>query len=857
MKRNYLAIALVLGLTPLLTGNAYVMRVAGMALWLFALALALDVVAGLAGLLDLGFTAFIAVGAYAYAFLASGHFGLHLAFPITLAAGTGAGALTGLLVGLPSLRLRDDYLAIVTLALGQIARILLVNLDRPVNITNGPNGIIRLDPASIGGLAATSPAALYCLMLGGAIVALIAVQAVDGSRLGRALRAIRDRQVVAEALGFPAQGLKVAAFVIGASLMAGAGVLFAAWQGSVFPENFDMSLLIAVYCVFVLGGSRQPAAMLLAAVGLVLVPEVLRGSALYRMVLYGILLAAGVLWREGTGRKRRTAREAARRRAEDAASFVNAPGDSGDSSVAGRSGGRRTQQQGARGGGLSVEELTVRFGAMTVVDRVSLAVRPGEIVGLIGPNGAGKTTLFNAVSGVVRPASGTVALVGTGGAVVELSRLPAHQRSRAGIARTFQGGGLFESMSLAENVSCAMQGAGLSAAGPASNDLRAGVRHLVTSAPNLAANALSLPGELTYGARRVAELVRSLAGRPGVVLLDEPMAGLSPEQVDQVESFVSQMRAEGKAVLLVEHRMESVFGLCDRVLVLDRGHLVAAGTPAEVAADPLVREVYLGKGNSTVDRARIAGPTSANLLEVERLTAGYGESTILHDLDLRVGAGEVVCVLGPNAAGKTTLLRAITGVARVVSGRIKLAGADLSNLPVEARIAMGLAIVPEGRRLFPSLTVRDHLLLGAEASLRPATARRREQVDERISAVLDLFPHLKPRLEQAAGTLSGGEQQMVALGRALASRPKLLLLDEPCMGLAPALAEHMLEAVRDLARAGGNLGGCGVLLVEQNAELALAISDRAYAMRDGRIVLEGRAGELRGTDQLRRAYLSI
>ena len=338
-------------------------------------------------------------------------------------------------------------------------------------------------------------------------------------------------------------------------------------------------------------------------------------------------------------------------------------------------------------------------------------------------------------------------------------------------------------MTLAENVSCAMQGAGLSATGPASNDLRAGVCHLVTSAPNLAANALSLPGELTYGARRVAELVRSMAGRPGVVLLDEPMAGLSTEQVDQVESFVSQMRAQGKAVLLVEHRMESVFGLCDRVLVLDRGHLVAAGTPAEVAADPLVREVYLGKGNSRVDSARIAGPTDADLLEVEQLTAGYGESTILHDLDLRVGAGEVVCVLGPNAAGKSTLLRAITGVARVVSGRIKLAGADLSNLPVEARIAMGLAIVPEGRRLFPSLTVRDHLLLGAEASLRPATARRREQIDERISAVLDLFPHLKPRLEQAAGTLSGGEQQMVALGRALASRPSSFCSTSHAWGL--------------------------------------------------------------------------
>ncbi|MDP2873259.1 MAG: ATP-binding cassette domain-containing protein [Bacillota bacterium] len=898
MKRRYWAIALVLGLAPLLAGNAYLLRVAGMALWLFALALALDVVAGLAGLLDLGFTAFIAVGAYVYAFLASGHFGLHLAFPAALAAGAAAGAVTGLAVGLPSLRLRDDYLAIVTLALGQITRILLVNLDRPVNITNGPNGIIRLDPARIGGLAAVSPAALYCLMLGGAIAALAVVRAVDGSRLGRALRAVRDRQVVAEALGFPAQKLKLIAFIIGSSLMAGAGVLFAAWQGSVFPENFDMSLLIAVYCVFVLGGSRQPAAMLLAAVGLVLVPEVLRGSALYRMVLYGLALAAAVLWREGAGGRRRAKRWAAiMRTAERTTAAVAETGSATPGFPHGRLPWLRpTPPAGATGAGatgraLRVEDLTVRHGGMAAVDQVALSVRPGEVVGLIGPNGAGKTTLFNAVSGVVRPASGKVFLVGAGGESVELSRLPAHRRSGAGIARTFQGGGLFETMTLAENVSCAVQGAGLTWAGRAADDTRAGERFLAAGAPDLAADARSLPGALTYGARRVAELVRAMASEPGVVLLDEPMAGLSLEQVRAVEDLVRQMRAQGKAVLLVEHRMETVFGLCDRVLVLDRGRLVAAGTPSEVAADPLVREVYLGKGNDGRDAgggtgaaapcaagdqapggstARSAGVAAADgtadrlpetpperLLEIERLTAGYGDSRVLHDVDVHLLAGEVVCVLGPNAAGKSTLLRTITGTARVVSGRIVLDGADLAGVPVEGRIALGLAIVPEGRRLFPGLTVREHLLLGAEASLgRRSAAGQREEIARRVRAVIDLFPHLGPRLEQPASTLSGGEQQMVALGRALASRPKLLLLDEPCMGLAPALAERLLEAVRDLARADGPLGGCGVLLVDQNAALALSISDRAYAMRDGRIILEGRAAELRGADDLRRAYLS-
>jgi ABC-type branched-subunit amino acid transport system ATPase component len=778
------------------------------------------------------------------------------------------------------LRLRDDYLAIVTLALGQITRILLVNLDRPINITNGPNGIIRLDPARIGALAAASPGALYCLMLGGALVALAVVRSVDGSRLGRALRAIRDRQVVAEALGFPAQGLKLVAFVIGSSLMAGAGVLFAAWQGSVFPENFDMSLLIVVYCVFVLGGSRQHAGMLLAAAGLVIVPEVLRGSALYRMVLYGLALAAAVLWREGAGRARRAAGAAARRRAAGAADLKQETGAGtalagAANPVAGErppSLGRvprdRRRQPPTRpsGAGLQVESLTVRYGAITAVDHVSLQVRPGEVVGLIGPNGAGKTTLFNAVSGVVRPSSGKVTLIAPGGDALELSRLPAYRRSRAGIARTFQGGGLFETMTLAENVFCAIQGAGLGAASRAAEDVLAGARFFAEEAPDLAADSGALPGDLTYGARRVAELVRAMAAQPTVALLDEPMAGLSADQVSAVEELVRRLRGQGKAVLIVEHRMETAFGLCDRVLVLDRGRLVAAGTPAEVAADPLVREVYLGKGCGRCDGGGRPAPCSPAggspatpprpLLEIERLSAGYGDSEVLHDLNIRVGPGEVVCVLGPNAAGKSTLLRTIAGAARVVSGRITLAGADLAGVPAEARIALGLAIVPEGRRLFPGLTVREHLLLGAEASLVRAVAGRAEELRRRVSAVVDLFPHLGPRLEQPASTLSGGEQQMVALGRALASRPRLLLLDEPCMGLAPALAQRLLEAVRDLARADGPLGGCGVLLVEQNAALALDISDRVYAMRDGRVVLERLTSELQDPDELRRAYLS-
>ena len=232
-------------------------------------------------------------------------------------------------------------------------------------------------------------------------------------------------------------------------------------------------------------------------------------------------------------------------------------------------------------------------------------------------------------------------------------------------------------------------------------------------------------------------------------------------------------------------------------------------------------------------------------LEVQALETGYGKAQVLFGVDLEVEAGELVALIGANGAGKTTLLRALSGLLRPWKGSVLLGGKDLRGLSPARRARLGLGHVPEGRQLFPLMTVEENLRLGA-AFLAPG---REKEGYERVYA---LFPRLAERRRQLAGTLSGGEQQMLAIGRALMGFPRILLVDEPSLGLSPRLAEEVLLALKEVAR-----GGVGVLLVEQNVALSLEVAERGYVLEHGRVVLEGPAQALAQDPRVREAYLSL
>ena len=233
------------------------------------------------------------------------------------------------------------------------------------------------------------------------------------------------------------------------------------------------------------------------------------------------------------------------------------------------------------------------------------------------------------------------------------------------------------------------------------------------------------------------------------------------------------------------------------------------------------------------------------MLSVENLRSSYGRIEALHGVSIAVAAGEIVALLGANGAGKTTLIRAISGVQPIAAGRILFEGRPIERIPAYARVALGIAQVPEGRQLFAPLSVEDNLELGA-------WTRRDIELDAELASIYELFPMLASRRRTAAAMLSGGQQQMLAIGRALMAKPRLLLLDEPSMGLAPMLVEQILDVVQGFKRA-----GLTVLLVEQNARAALAIADRGYVIETGRIAVSGSAAQLLADDRVQAAYLGV
>jgi ABC-type branched-subunit amino acid transport system ATPase component len=289
--------------------------------------------------------------------------------------------------------------------------------------------------------------------------------------------------------------------------------------------------------------------------------------------------------------------------------------------------------------------------------------------------------------------------------------------------------------------------------------------------------------------------------------------------------------------------MAVVMGISDRVVVLDAGVCIATGAPAEVQRDPAVRKAYLGEG-----RARPSGKRESvvgeALLEVGRLEVGYGAEPVLKGIDLNLREREMIAVLGANGAGKSTLMRALSGLQRPVSGGIAFAREDIAHLPAHKVVARGVVLVPEGRQVFPELSVLDNLRLGA--FLREAGAERD------IPAMLDRFPRLRERQNHKAGLLSGGEQQMLAIARGLMARPRLLLLDEPSLGLAPAVIDELFTALDWL-----RTQAVTILLVDQMAGLALALADRAYVLEGGRIVVSGTPGDISHDGRLEQAYLGV
>ena len=296
-RRAAIALAVVAVVGPPLAPNDYWVGVMARICLYATLALGLNIVVGFAGLLDLGYVAFFGIGSYVYAFVASPHFGLHLPFPVAVLVTTLAAALSGILIGAPTLRLRGDYLAIVTLGFGEITYLLLINLDRPVNITGGPSGIIGIDPPALAGFALTRNTEYYYLFLGALALTLLVSARLRHSRIGWAWQAIREDELAARAMGINTTVAKLQAFAIGASFAGIGGSFLASWQKSVFPENFLFTESINILAMVILGGTGNLLGVVLGATLLVALPEIFRPFQAYRLLVFGLMLMLLMVFR--------------------------------------------------------------------------------------------------------------------------------------------------------------------------------------------------------------------------------------------------------------------------------------------------------------------------------------------------------------------------------------------------------------------------------------------------------------------------------------------------------------------------------------------------------------------------------
>jgi branched-chain amino acid transport system ATP-binding protein len=527
---------------------------------------------------------------------------------------------------------------------------------------------------------------------------------------------------------------------------------------------------------------------------------------------------------------------------------------------------------------LCCQSIGVRFGGLRALHDVTLSVPMGQVTALIGPNGAGKTTLFNVITGICPPQSGTVSIGDR-----DVTKLRPARRARLGLARTFQRLELFGSLTTRENIRMAAE--------TQRRRLPAGVTPIsqtdqLLDTVGLGAVADEPTDSLPTGLARLVEVARALATEPSILLLDEPSSGLDYEETSALGRLLTELADAGMGVLLVEHDMKLVMGISDLVTVLNYGEVIACGSPEVVSANPDVRTAYLGTEEASHDpiqeprgstspshrldspividehmngpetlqkpnavamnppQAVVEAPPSDPMIDLRDVRASYGRIEVIHGVTLSVQRGSVTALLGPNGAGKSTLLKVASGLLAPSSGSVSIDGTSILGVPAERLARQRVCSVPEGRAVFPNLTVYENLRM---FTYRSRDSNRSTFVEQTFVR----FPALAERGNQLAGQLSGGEQQMLAISRALCTSPKVLLLDELSMGLAPLIVSDLYAAVGQLV-ADEQLT---VLLAEQFATLALEISDHACIMIMGEIVDHGDP-DLIGSN-LSNAYLAV
>ncbi len=793
------------------------------------LAIAYNLLMGYTGLVSFGHSAFFGLGGYA-----AGLTQIHVAqgMVVPLLAGVAAAALVGAAIGFLLMRKRGVYFSLLTLAFTQMFFYIVYGATAVTGGENGLGGIERF-PVSLGPLRLdlADKRVYYYAAAALAAAAIWLLWRIVHSPFGRVLEAIRENEQRASFVGYDVKRYKLTAFVVSCAFSGLAGALYTFLLNFAYPESLHVTMAGEIAAMTLVGGMRSFVGPAVGAAVFVFMRDTLSSWTQNWLIYFGVIFIAFVMFSPngivGVAERLR----GLRRRADVGGDTPPAAVVAAPAAARGPAAAMETL--------LEVRGLTRRFGALAAVDGASFQVRRGELRSIIGPNGAGKTTLFNLLTGLL-PADGGEARV-RGTAITAL--LP-HRIVALGVSRSFQIISVFHALTVFENVRIAAQAKhrcrfAMLADSRSFADLNDEALRLL-AAVGLADKARALAANLSHGDQRLLEIALALATRPELLLLDEPLAGLAAHERVRVADLIRTLH-RSLTIVLIDHDIDQVLALSDRITVLHQGRVIAEGGPAEIQQNADVQTAYLGHLKLAAAAGAGGAPAGGEpLLRVEGVDAFYGKSHVLHGVSLDVFPGELVALLGRNGAGKTTTLAAITGVVPPRRGRVVYRGAELAGRPPEAIARLGIGLVPQGRRIFPNLSVLENLQIA-----------RRGDRGFTLERVFATFPPLHALRGARGATLSGGELQLLAIARALMGNVDALLLDEPFEGLAPAIVEVVWNVLREIK------GETTILLVEQNADLALALSDRAYVISNGSIVWSGAARALHADEELRLRLLGV
>ncbi|MCH9051459.1 MAG: ATP-binding cassette domain-containing protein [Proteobacteria bacterium] len=801
--------------------------------------LGFNLLLGYTGLVSFGHGIFFGVAAYAASIIQVQLMPGYIFIPMVLAVAIST--LFGAIIGYFSLRLRGVYFSLLTLS---FAAMTFYIIYRWTSFTGGEDGYGGMDRPTIMGLDLNDQLVFFFLVFIIFTVVSIVAWRIVRSPFGSVLKAIRENSQRAAYIGYDVRRYRLIVFIISASIVGIAGSLFPFLKYYIGAELVHVQHSGEILAMSILGGSRHFLGPPLGALFFILLRELLSEYTASWQLIFGILFMGFILFSPtglmGLGSEiikpliKRTRKAAMASRVAPAM--------------------WRAVPEYLRNSGHDLFEGSIfecrgvgkRFGNFVAVSDVNLRVKDRTLQSLIGPNGAGKTTLFNVMSGEYEGDSGELLFLG-----MPLTKFSPDILSQAGIARSFQITNLFPDLTVFENLRLGVQSRHRSAL-----NMWRDARSIdeINSETDSLLDFLGLKGlenvevsSLSYGGQRLLEIGLALATRPRFLLLDEPLVGLAAQERERITGLIKAL-SEYIAILFIEHDIDRVFSISDNITVMNQATVLASGTPDQIRGNKEVQVAYLGSGKAFLKRQSQVASTidpDTRILQLDTINTFYGKSHILTDVSLEVFKGEVVALLGRNGAGKSSTIKSIMGMAPIASGRIVFNGTDISSLAPEKIARMGIGLVPQGRRLFANLTVEENLNIGA---LRRTGG---EGVRWDIARIFEQFPRIQERYHAKADTLSGGEQQMVAIARALAGNVQLILMDEPFEGLSPTMVEELFENINRLR------SEVSIIIIEHQLDLVLALADRTYILDRGVISHHGPAKPLLDDLSLRKEKLWV